>query len=236
MSAVAPSIPGSGASGAATFGPVSLGNDVSPGILAGNSANCFGCGLTATHPALNVDTSTALSVTGLNVKSNAAGSGVAMSAISSATDEALTIDAKGAGTLVLGSVSTGLVSIGRGAVSPPVESVTKTAIATQNAAPTAAQILGGYLAHTSVTGAGTVTTPTGTQLSAAVPGVAVGDKIRCLYANLGTQTVTVTVGASGVTLLTGSFVAIPTHRHCWLTFVNTGANAWDLITDGDAQA
>lgn len=61
----------------------------------------------ATNPAFLVDASTASSATGIKVKSAAAASGVALSVISSGTDENLTIDAKGSGTITLGGTSTG---------------------------------------------------------------------------------------------------------------------------------
>lgn len=57
----------------------------------------------ATNPAFSVDTSTASSATGVNVKSAAAAGGVAVTVTSSGTDENLTIDAKGAGTVTLQS-------------------------------------------------------------------------------------------------------------------------------------
>lgn len=65
----------------------------------------------ATNPAMLVDASTASSATGVSVKSAAAAGGVAIAAISSAADEALTINAKGTGTIGIGSISTGAVTI-----------------------------------------------------------------------------------------------------------------------------
>ncbi len=67
----------------------------------------------ATNPALQVDASTALSVTGLKIKSAAAAGGVALSIITSGTNEPLTIDAAGSGTITLGSVSTGAITLTR---------------------------------------------------------------------------------------------------------------------------
>jgi hypothetical protein len=63
----------------------------------------------ATNPVLQVDASTATVVTGLLIKGAAAAGGVALSAISSGTNENLTLDAKGSGTITLGSVSTGAI-------------------------------------------------------------------------------------------------------------------------------
>lgn len=79
--------------------------------IASASANCFSAGLNVTNPALNVDCSTASSATGLNVKSAAAGSGLAVSVLSSGSNENLSINAKGTGTIGIGSVSSGAVTI-----------------------------------------------------------------------------------------------------------------------------
>jgi hypothetical protein len=76
------------------------------------SANALAVGLAGTtNPAFNVDASTASSATGINIKSAAAGGGVALAAISSGTNEALSINAKGSGAIAIGSVSTGAVTI-----------------------------------------------------------------------------------------------------------------------------
>lgn len=69
----------------------------------------------ATNPAWQVDASTASSATGLKVKSAAAASGVAFSVISSGTNENLTIDAKGSGTISLNITGTGNIVLGRAA-------------------------------------------------------------------------------------------------------------------------
>lgn len=64
-----------------------------------------------TNPAFQVDASTASSATGIKVKGAAAGSGVALSVISSGTNEALTMDAKGSGNITIGNTSTGNVLV-----------------------------------------------------------------------------------------------------------------------------
>lgn len=70
----------------------------------------------ATNPTLKVDASTASAATGLSVKSAAEAAGLALSVISTGTDENLTIDAKGAGTVTLGGTSTGDVAVSRALV------------------------------------------------------------------------------------------------------------------------
>lgn len=181
----------------------------------------------ATNPAFQVDASAATSVTGVKITSAASGAGVAVAAISSATDEALSVDAKGAGVIKVGSSSTGIVSIGRGANKAPVLSLLKTDVNAQNAAPTAAQWIGGYITHNSQTAGGTLTTPTGALLSGAITGVTVGDSFVVFYQNRGNQTVTLTAGDGNVTLK--GTVAIPTLKTTTILFVNTGASTWDAV-------
>lgn len=65
----------------------------------------------ATNPVFNVDSSTASAATGITVKGAAAGNGVAVTVISSGTDENLKIDAKGAGTVTINGTATGAVTI-----------------------------------------------------------------------------------------------------------------------------
>lgn len=60
-----------------------------------------------TNPAFQVDTSTSLQAAGLKVTGFAAGNGVALAAIDSATNSPLTINAKGNGAVSIGNVSTG---------------------------------------------------------------------------------------------------------------------------------
>jgi hypothetical protein len=99
-----------------------------------------------------------------------------------------------------------------------------TAIATQNGTPTIAQLLGGYINHASTTGAGTLTVPTGSLISAGITGVAVGTRFQCWYYNSGSQTVTIT-GDTGSTV-TGGTAAVTTGKSNLITFVNTAANTW----------
>lgn len=193
---------------------------------AGASALAVGAG-GATNPALNVDASTASSVTGLNIKSAASGGGLAVSVISSAGAEKLTIDAKGTGVIVIGGTSTGQISIGRGFIGTTIFSSSIGALGTvQSSTPTAAQLLGGIVTQTGQTGAGTVTLPTGTQLSTAVTGVAVGDTFECLFMNLGGGFTLTITGASGSTVI--GTAAVPSGKSVYMIFVNTGANAWNV--------
>lgn len=81
-------------------------------VVTTKNANALAVGRQGTTaPALKVDSSATNSATGIEVVSAAAAGGVAFRAISSGTDEALTINAKGTGTIGIGSVSTGAVTI-----------------------------------------------------------------------------------------------------------------------------
>lgn len=76
------------------------------------SANALVAGLNgATNPAFNVDASTSSQAAGLNIKGAATGGTVAISLIDSGSNTNLTINAKGSGTIGIGSVSTGVVTI-----------------------------------------------------------------------------------------------------------------------------
>lgn len=203
-------------------------------ILAGavtvtsSGANALAVGPNGTtNPTFQVDGSVASEATGIKVTGAAAGSGVSDAAISSGTNEARRIDAKGSGQLIIGGTSTGLVSIGRGAVAGPLLAFTKTTINAQNGTPTAAQLAGGYIDHNSQTGAGTLTLDTGANLDTLIgAAAATGDGFVCQYVNRGNQTVTVTT-ATGLTLK--GTVAVPTLKNATLTFVKTGSATYDVI-------
>lgn len=65
----------------------------------------------ATNPTLLVNASASIDATGLGIVGAAAGGGLALAVISSGGNEALTINAKGSGTIGIGNVSTGAVTI-----------------------------------------------------------------------------------------------------------------------------
>jgi hypothetical protein len=67
----------------------------------------------ATNPAFQVDASATSAATGLKVTANAATGGLALAVISSALNDALSIDAKGTGTITLGGTSTGAITLGQ---------------------------------------------------------------------------------------------------------------------------
>ena len=65
----------------------------------------------ATNPVFLIDTNTASVATGVKITGAATGTAVAVVAIGSGTDESLTLNAKAAGTISIGGVSTGRVSL-----------------------------------------------------------------------------------------------------------------------------
>lgn len=69
----------------------------------------------ATNPVLQVDANTASVATGLKVTGAAAAAGLALAVVSSGTNENLTIDAKGSGTISLNATGTGAITLARAA-------------------------------------------------------------------------------------------------------------------------
>lgn len=127
--------------------------------------------------------------------------------------------------VVTGALSAAAVTAtGLTKVPNPVLQQTITLIDAQSGTPTAAQLLGGIISHNSKTGAGTLTVPTGTAMSAAISGVQVGTTINWLYDNYGNQTVTITAAADHT--LVGGTAAVTTTKHMIITSVCTAANTW----------
>lgn len=96
----------------------------------------------------------------------------------------------------------------------------------QNATLLAAQIAKGLLTHNSKTGAGTLTVDTGANLDAAFPDWQIGETMRCHYVNRGNQTVTLTAGASGTTLLSAQTIATLQGRTVY--FLKTAAATYSV--------
>ena len=158
------------------------------------TANAFVVGPNgSTNPTLNIDASTTLSATGIQVKAAAAGSGVAIAALSSGANEALKIDAKGTGGISIGSVSTGAVNIASGAVLNTPASMVAT-----NATGTAAGLTAGRVSNANLTGdINTGTIGNSTTLATVVSAASVGSS---------TAIPTITFNAKG--LVTGSSTSV----------------------------
>lgn len=174
--------------------------------------------------------------------SSGAGTGGAVTITSGAGTATGTAGAVGIDTGAANSGTAGIIKIGdanavatylnRGTLKALNIGLTLTALGTtQSSTPTAAQLLGGFLTQTGSTGAGAVTLPSGTALSAAFPRTpATGDSFECVFANLGgSQTLTIT-GATGTTVVSGGAVA--TAKTAILKFICTGSNAWSIVVAG----
>lgn len=157
-----------------------------------------------------------------------------MAAVGSDTNIGHVIDAKAAGQVEIAKNSTGGSTFNRGSLKALIVGQTLTALGTvQNSTPTAAQLLGGLLTQTGVTGAGTVTLPLGSLISAALPGAQVGDSFEVMFANLGGGfNLTITAGVSGTTVI--GTAAIPSAKTAKLTFVNTATSTWSVFMNVSA--
>jgi hypothetical protein len=86
--------------------------DTLPVVVTTNEANALAVGRAgATNPALKVVGAVTDSATGLQITPAADGDGLAVDVISTNTNESLTIDAKGTGTVTIANTSTGAVTI-----------------------------------------------------------------------------------------------------------------------------
>lgn len=153
-------------------------------VITDTSNQSFAVGANgATNPVFNVDNSTASVATGLNVKGAAAAGGLAVSVITSGTNENMTIDAAGSGTITLGTTSTGnLVS-------------TRALVGSSSIKSTSASAGVGY-----ATGAGS----TVTQLTNRSTGVT----INAVCGTITTDTTSLAAGASAIFTVTNSAVAL----------------------------
>ncbi len=118
--------------------------------------------------------------------------------------------------------------INRGPKIVPIVGMAISSIGTsQSSTPTIAQLLTGIVTQTGATGAGTVTLPTGTAISAGMPRTPVtGDTFDCMFVNVGGgQTLTIT-GQAGSTV--SGTVAVPSAKFATMRFINTGTNTWNV--------
>lgn len=100
------------ATGAVTVGAATNITGALTGTSTSASALAIGAN-GATNPVLKINANTASVATGLEVVGAAAAAGVAVAAISSGTNENLTIDAKGSGTITLNATGTGGITLTR---------------------------------------------------------------------------------------------------------------------------
>lgn len=177
-----------------------------------------------------VDASASSVATGIKFTGAAAGSGAALAVISSGAAENLTENAKGTGTITIGGISTGLVSIGRGSTNVVVESSTKTTLSSGTSVTgTAAQLLGGYIIISGQTTATTFTTDTAANLDSAIASVATGDCFMVQVFNANTSSGAVTIAAGSSVTLKGT-TALPISKAALLFFERTGTGTWDCVS------
>lgn len=174
--------------------------NITSDVITSNGANAFTVGPNGTtNPTFNVDASTASAATGLNIKSAAAASGVALSVLSSGTDENLTIDAKGAGTVTIAGTSTGGVSLNDPTTINAAAALTLAQVAaTTGTGPTALTVTGA--AHT---------------------GLTVGEVVD-VNLNL-SRTVTFTTGGGTITTQRAVLIQPPTYAAGSATTITTAA-------------
>ena len=177
-----------------------------------NSATALAIGQNySTNPALVVDTSTASSATGWNVKSGAAATQAALSVISSGTNENGTINSKGAGILYLNNNATGQISLGSG------QMVKRTPVA--DAAYTV--LVSDYVvAYTSLTAGRAITLPTAVGISGQV------FKIKDEAGSAGANNITVQTTASQT--IDGNSTKVISTNYGFTTLYSNGAN-WFTI-------
>ena len=101
--------------------------------------------------------------------------------------------------------------------------LTRVDVDATNATLPAATLASGLLVHTSVTGGGTLTVDTATNLDAAFPEWAIGETMECHYVNDGDQTVTLT-GDTGVTRVSAQTIATLQGRR--IVFLKTAASTY----------
>lgn len=106
--------------------------------------------------------------------------------------------------------------------------VTRVDVDATNATLPASTLLAGFLVHTSVTGAGTLTVSTGALLDVAFPEWQIGEVYSCYYLNDGTQTVTLT-GDTGSTALSAQTIATLQGRR--INFLKTAAETYSVWAD-----
>ena len=113
---------------------------------------------TGSNYALQVDTNTASAATGIKITSAAAAGGIALAAISSGTNENLTLDAKGSGTVSINDSATGDILFGGGSGSTgcTVTNSTGAFACTAGGSFTTLGLAGAITGATGITSSGTI--------------------------------------------------------------------------------
>ena len=200
------------------------------------SASAVAVGLNgATNPAFVVDSSTASQAAGLKVTGAATGGTVAIAAIDSGSNTNLTINGKGTGTIGIGSVSTGAVTITPAlTLGSTINKITLTAPATAATLTIADNKT--HVVNNSITLAGTdATTWTGASVNMTLAALNIQGQVLAGGAtvtslSLSTGSLTVDCGARPLQYITGStsawsFTAPAADGSCMILLTNAGASA-----------
>lgn len=105
-----------------------------------------------------------------------------------------------------------------------------TTIATQDATLTIAQILGSIIKHTVITGAGTVTLPTGTLMSGGIVGVATGTTIKWMYINTAATALAGTLTAGTDHTIVGGTAEVTQGKYVLCTSICTAVSTKTWVT------
>jgi hypothetical protein len=201
-------------------------------IITSTGANALSVGRQGTTtPVLNIDASTANVVTGLQIKGAAAGAGLAITTTSSGTDENLTFDAKGAGTLTFNGTATGNISLARatgvtGALTVTSAGASALAVGRQGSTSPALQV--DASAGTSVTGLKITAGAAGGGLALAVVGGNTDENLTLDAKGAGTLTLNGTA-TGGITLSRATGVTGA------LTVTSAGASAFAVGRQGSTS-
>jgi hypothetical protein len=167
-----------------------------PQTITDTSSSAFAVGRQgATNPVIAIDASTSSVVTGVKITGAATGTAVAVVATGSATDELLTINAKGAGTIGLGNISTGVVSIATASASGGMRYKASVLASSGNTTMTSAM-------------SGSIMLLDGAGTDYLLPAIGAGDvgMVFTFYSTIISTSQTITAGAAD--LLTGSIAIV----------------------------
>jgi hypothetical protein len=192
------------------------------------SANALAVGANgATNPVLSVNAATGAVASGLSIVGAAAGSGVAVQAISSNATEAVTLDAKGAATITLGGAAAGALGVNVGSATSAVGTVLNVTSSSANALTVGQQ---GATSPAFLVNANTATSRTGLQITSAAAGSGVALQVISSGAN---EAATIDAKAAAAITLAGQAASA--------TGVNIGtatsaANCITTVTSSNATA
>jgi len=172
------------------------------------SANAFATGLAGnTNPVFRTVNNIASQATGISITGRAAAAGADITVLSSGTDENLVINAKGAGTITLNPTATGKTIIGKGAVTPAIQSIT------------------GDGAITIASGLVVLSKGSAAAITLAAPSAQDGTRITVISTSAAAHVITVTGGLWDGTATTNTTATFTAVQGCAITMIASGT-AW----------